>query len=230
MNRKLNSFWKMPFFALIIGLSFSCNTNEIDKLLNEMDSFVNKKNHEELVELIISNDSSSNIKAMAEIARFEIVIEELEKQRRNMSVKQLEKYLSITADAERKLEIIFGKGGRAQTVVIDPTSPYIGVRPTYAYYTGIGSITTKTRDSYSVSIGMNLGYDQDDVKAYSELSSRQLELQDFIRTYISGKYAADLKPENEIRLKQDIKEILNTRFLKTAKIRIIVFDKLEIIE
>jgi len=127
---------------------------------------------------------------------------------------------------------IMNKGGKTQTVVTDPTSPYVGTRPNYTIYSGIGSITTKTRDSvnYSVTVVMNLGYDQDDLTASSELSSRQYELRDFVRNYFTGKYAAELQPENEARLKQDIKEILNTRFLDTARIRLVLFDKLDVME
>jgi len=128
---------------------------------------------------------------------------------------------------------IMNSGGKSQTVVADPASPYIGKRPLYAYYTGIGSITTKTRDtngSYTVAVTMNIGYDQEDLAASSELSSRQYELKDFVRSYFTGKYAEELRPENEARLKQDIKEILNTRFLDTGKVRIIVFDKLDVME
>ena len=128
---------------------------------------------------------------------------------------------------------IMNKGGKTQTVVTDPSSPYIGKRPSYAMYTNIGSITTKTKDTastYTVTVVMNLGYDVEDATAYSELSSRQYELRDFVRSYFTGKYAAELQPENEARLKQDIKEILNTRFLDTGKIRIVLFDKLDVME
>jgi len=128
---------------------------------------------------------------------------------------------------------IMNKGGKSQTMVTDPSSPYIGKRPTYAMYTGIGSVTTKTRDSdasYTVTVVMNLGYDLEDTNASSELSSRQYELRDFVRSYFTSKYAQELMPENETRLKQDIKEMLNTRFLDTAKIRIVLFDKLDVME
>jgi len=127
---------------------------------------------------------------------------------------------------------IMNKGGKTQTVTTDPTSPYVGKRPNYDMYTQIGSITTKTRDAtnYSVTVVMNLGYDQGDLVAYSELSSRQYELRDFVRNYFTSKYAAELEPENEARLKQDIKEILNTRFLDTAKIRLVLFDRLDVME
>jgi flagellar FliL protein len=127
---------------------------------------------------------------------------------------------------------IMNKGGKSQTVIPDAASPYIGKRPVYTYYTGIGTINTRTRDdkSQSVTIVMNIGYDVDDAESYMELNSRQLELQDFLRNYFSGKYAIELKPENETRLKQDIKDILNNRFLDTAKVRNIVFSRLDILD
>jgi len=127
---------------------------------------------------------------------------------------------------------IMNKGGKTQTVVTDPNGPYVGKRPIYAMYTGIGPITTKTKDTanYTVTVVMNLGYDTEDVAASSELSSRQYELRDFVRSYFTGKYAAELQPENEARLKQDIKDILNTRFLDTGKVRLVLFDKLDVME
>ena len=127
---------------------------------------------------------------------------------------------------------LMSKGGKSQTMVTDPNGPYMGTRPNYAWYTGIGSVNTKTRDaaSHTVTVVMNLGYDQEDLAASSELSQRQYELRDFVRSYFTSKYAEELLPENEARLKQDIKEILNTRFLDTAKIRLVVFDRLDVME
>jgi len=121
--------------------------------------------------------------------------------------------------------------GRSQTVT-DPSSPYMGKRQVYSYYRDIGSITTKTRDTtgYTVTVVMNLGFDLNDTTTSSELTSRQLELRDFTRSYFTGKYAEDLQPENEIRLKQDILEKLNTRFLDQGRVRLVLFDKLDIME
>jgi flagellar FliL protein len=127
---------------------------------------------------------------------------------------------------------IMNSGGKSQTQVADPTSPYVGRRQNYAIYTGIGSVTTRTRDpnNTSVTVVMNIGYDLEDTAAGSELNSRQYELRDFVRRYFTGKYASELQPENEERLKQEIREVLNTRFLDTAKVRIILFDKLDVME
>jgi flagellar FliL protein len=75
---------------------------------------------------------------------------------------------------------------------------------------------------------MHIGYDQNDTAASSELNGRRYELQEFVRRFFSGKYAAELLPEHERRLKQEIIEQLNTRYLDTAKVREIVFVQLNV--
>jgi flagellar FliL protein len=128
---------------------------------------------------------------------------------------------------------IMNRGGKSQTVLSDPSSPYIGTRPIFAYYTGIGSITVRTRDfptSSNVTVEMIIGYDLDNPAATSELINRQHELRDFVRRYFAGKYAAELAPEREEELKREIREILNTRFLDTARARIILFNRLDVME
>ncbi|MDR1837156.1 MAG: flagellar basal body protein FliL [Treponema sp.] len=128
---------------------------------------------------------------------------------------------------------IMNRGGKNQTVISDPLSPYIGKRPEYNFYDQIGSITTRTRDyapSSSVTVEMIIGYDMNDQEASSELASRRYELRDFVRRYFTGKYANELAPEREEELKKDILEQLNTRFLDTARARIILFNRLDVAE
>jgi len=125
------------------------------------------------------------------------------------------------------------KQGRAQSSAIDPTDPYTAKRPEYAMYTLIGPVTTATKDfpvRSSVTVEMILGYTLNDNAAQTELTARQYELRDFVRRHFAEKYAADLKPENETRLKNEIKEILNTRFLDRARIHIVLFNKLDVME
>ncbi|MDR1100615.1 MAG: flagellar basal body-associated FliL family protein [Treponema sp.] len=128
------------------------------------------------------------------------------------------------------VKIVSG-GGKSQTAT-DPSSPYVGKRPEYAAFTLIGPVTTKTKDTtnYSVTVDMIIQYDLNDSAAQTELVSRQYELRDFVRSYFSAKYAADLQPEGETKLKQEIREILNTRFLDTARARNILFNKLDVLE
>jgi len=129
-------------------------------------------------------------------------------------------------------------GGKQQTNITDPSSPYIGQKPLFDWYTDIGTVTTKTRDdvTHSVSVVMILGYDKREVDPTSnantvmELSSRKYELQDFVRRYFASKYADELKPENEDRLKQEIKEQINKRLFDKARIRDITFTKFDVME
>jgi len=125
------------------------------------------------------------------------------------------------------------RGGKSQTVINDPYSPYLGKRPEYSYYDVIGSITVRTRDfpvSASVTVEMIIGYDLNDSNASAELISRRFELRDFVRRYFTGKTIAELAPEREEELKKDIREQLNTRFLDTARARIILFNRLDVSE
>jgi flagellar FliL protein len=127
---------------------------------------------------------------------------------------------------------IMNKDSQNNTLILDQTSPCVGKRPEYSFYTGIGSITTTTKTknetNYSITVDMIIGYDLNDQSALLEFTSRRHELGDFIKEYFSGKNAIELQPENEVKLKQEIREILNTRFLDTARVRIILFNKLEI--
>ena len=127
---------------------------------------------------------------------------------------------------------LMSKGGKSQTVVVDPTSPYMGSRPQYTFYTDIGTVTTRTKDerNHTVTVVMNLGYTPDDADTASELILRRYELRDFVRHYFTGKLAQELMPENEAKLKKDIQESLNTRILDKAKVRLIVFDRLDVME
>jgi flagellar FliL protein len=121
------------------------------------------------------------------------------------------------------------KGGRSQTAIPE-NSPYEGTRPQYSYSTIIGPIRTRTKDNNAVVVDMVIGYTLNDNAAQTELTSRLYQLRDFVRSFFSSKYAAELQPENEARLKQEILEYLNTRVLDTAKARIILFNQLDVME
>ncbi|MCL2214800.1 MAG: flagellar basal body-associated FliL family protein [Treponema sp.] len=123
--------------------------------------------------------------------------------------------------------------GASQTVINDPSSPYVGTRPVYAYYDGIGSMSVSTSDyplSVSVTVDMIIGYDLDDTTASQELISRRYELRDFVRRYFRQKTAAELVPEREETLKAEIREMLNTRFLDSRGARVILFNRLDVME
>jgi flagellar FliL protein len=121
--------------------------------------------------------------------------------------------------------------GRAQTIT-DPMSPYVGVTPILQWFTGIGMITTQTRDNTptTVTVVMHLGHDQGDTVTSSELFGRQHELRDFTRRYFASQFAEDLRPENEARITREIMDILNSRYFNNARVRRIVFERLDVME
>ncbi|MDR1565661.1 MAG: flagellar basal body-associated FliL family protein [Treponema sp.] len=126
---------------------------------------------------------------------------------------------------------ILNKSGQSQTVIPE-NSPYVGARPQYSMFTAIGLVRTGTKDPapYSVVVDMVIGYDMNDNAAASEFTGRLYELRDFVRSFFRSKMAAELQPENEARLKQEIIELLNTRVLNSAKARIILFNQLDVME
>jgi flagellar FliL protein len=126
---------------------------------------------------------------------------------------------------------VMNKGGKSQTLV-PQTDSYAAVKKQYSMFTLIGNINTRTRDTapWNVSVDMIIGYDLNDNSTATELTTRLYQLRDFVRQYFSGKTAADLQPENEARIKNEIRELLNTRILDKARVRIILFDRLDLYE
>jgi len=124
---------------------------------------------------------------------------------------------------------ILNQGGQSQTI-IPANSPYVGARPIYSMFTLIGTIRATTRDAvpHSVVVDMQVGYDENDNAAATELTARLYELQDFVRVFFKSKKAEELRPENEPRLKQEILEQINTRILSSARARIILFKQLDV--
>ena len=126
---------------------------------------------------------------------------------------------------------IVNKGGQSQTV-IPSASPFTGSRPQYQAFTMIGAVRTSTRDQipYSVIVDVVLGYDMNDNTTQTELTARVYELRDFLRQFFKSKTVSELAPENEARLKQEILVELNTKILNSGKLRIILFNQLDVME
>jgi flagellar FliL protein len=125
---------------------------------------------------------------------------------------------------------ILNSRGESQTV-LDPTSEYIGTRLQYSTFSLIGQLNARTRDeTHTVVVDMLIEYDLNSNAAATELTARVNQLRDFTRHYFASKYFNELAPENEDALKQEIREILNTRYLDTAKVRGILFNKLDVME
>ncbi|MDR0554416.1 MAG: flagellar basal body-associated FliL family protein [Treponema sp.] len=127
---------------------------------------------------------------------------------------------------------VMNQGGKAQTDTGESTSPYVGKRPEYAFFSQINTVRTRTRDPvpYSVVVDMVIGYDMNDKNASVEMTSRVYELRDFVRNFFAKKYADDLKPEKEAQLKQELINALNTQVLDSTRARIVLFNTFEIQE
>jgi len=124
---------------------------------------------------------------------------------------------------------ILNQRGAAQTAIPD-NSPFVGVRPTYSFFTIIGAVRTQTNDPVpsAVVVNMNLGYDLNDTAAQTEMTERLYELRDFVRLFFRSKTARELAPENEAKLKNEIREYLNTKIFSRSRVRIITFDQFDV--
>jgi flagellar FliL protein len=124
---------------------------------------------------------------------------------------------------------IMNKGGKSQTLVPQNES-YATVNKQYSMFTLIGNISTRTLDTtpWNVSVDIILGYDLNDTATDTELTSQLCQLRDFARRYFRGKSAAELQPENEARIKNEIRELINTTILDRARVREVLFDKFDL--
>ena len=97
---------------------------------------------------------------------------------------------------------------------------------------GRHAIRTKTSDDISASVVVDiaLGYKKDDKATSTEITQRNIELKDFLRRYFTEKTIAELKPQNEQKLKIELRNAINDEILSTSKIRDISFLQLDVLE
>jgi flagellar basal body-associated protein FliL len=221
-------------FIIICLISSSCSADEIDKLLKEVKNFYNNNDLPELVAQMEDGNTNQKIQATTILTRYFTVMEKLEENEANMSANQLEKYLLIGNKATENLTTLFlaysliNKGGTPQTVVIEPETPYVGIRPMYNYFNELGLINTNTKDNKTVNVDILIGYDLDDQVALAEFTNRIGELRNSISRYFNSKNSSELSPEKEMEIKQEILEQLNIRVLNNEKIKTILFNRLDI--
>lgn len=107
---------------------------------------------------------------------------------------------------------------------------YQGQREVYDWYKSIGVIQTTTNDGATVRVNVFLGYKKDDKGTATEITSRIVELKDFLRRYFRGKSKEEItNPDNEEKLKMEIRNGINDKVLSGSKIRDITFDQLDVI-
>ena len=124
---------------------------------------------------------------------------------------------------------VMGLTGRSQTAV--PVSEdYVPLQEPLEWYQSIGNIQTRSSDvpPASIMVDIALGYTAGDKEAPSELSSRSIELRDFLRSFFHGKTAAELQNEN--RIKVEIRNFINDNVLTRTRVRDVRFTRYDIIE
>lgn len=126
------------------------------------------------------------------------------------------------------VNIMGGKGNSQTTVPI--SEEYTGSREVLQWYQAVGSIQTRTKDIIpaSVVVDMAFGYPLEDKVTPAELSSRLVEIKDFLRSYLQKKTAAELR--NEEKIKIEIRNSINDNILSKSKIKDVRFTKYEIVE
>lgn len=118
------------------------------------------------------------------------------------------------------------------TPSIPISDEYVTQREILDWYTSLGAIRTKTSDDISASVVVDiaLGYKKDDKVTSTEITQRNIELKDFLRRYFTEKTIAELKPQNEQKLKIELRNAINDEILSTSKIRDISFLQLDVLE
>ena len=123
-------------------------------------------------------------------------------------------------------------GSNSPTQAVIPINEeYTPQREVYSWYKSIPDIRTKSNDSIPASIIVHvvLGYELDNAVVSSEITARQVELQDYLRKYFSSKRSADLTPMNEDALKLEIKNDIND-LLTQSSIKDVRFLTFEVIQ
>ena len=100
------------------------------------------------------------------------------------------------------------------------------------WYTALGAIRTKTSDELpaSVVVDIALGYKKEDKATSTEITQRTIELKDFLRRYFTEKTVVELKPQNEQKLKIELRNAINDEILSSSKIKDVSFQQLDVIE
>ena len=121
----------------------------------------------------------------------------------------------------------------------NPNPPQLPISDEYTvqreildWYTSLGAIRTKTSDEIpaSVIVDVALGYKKDDKATSTEIMQRTIELKDFLRRYFTEKTILELKPQNEQKLKIELRNSINDEILSNSKIKDISFLQLDVIE
>lgn len=123
-------------------------------------------------------------------------------------------------------------GNTSQQASIPVSQEYVGKREVLDWYTSLGQVSTKTSDALpaNVIVEVVLGYKKEDKAASTEITSRQIEIKDFLRRYFTEMTVEDLRPKNEDKRRIEIRNAINDDILSSSKIKDVRFLSLQVIE
>ena len=128
--------------------------------------------------------------------------------------------------------LIMNRGGKSQTKV--PVGvEYTTQREVLSWYTTLDQIRTQTCDDINpanVVVQVVLGYKKDDKNASTEITERRIEIVDFLRQFFSSKSEAEIAPDKEEGLKNDIRDQINENILSRSKIRDVRFTTKDVVK
>lgn len=121
------------------------------------------------------------------------------------------------------------RGDRAQTFK-EISEEYQGKTPPYLYFSMINQIRTRTADKspHSVSVKVEIGYNEGDEKIATELTSRNSQLTDLVRTFFGSKTADELLTDEQA-IKDELKERINA-VLTNGRVESIIFPEYQVFE
>ncbi len=124
---------------------------------------------------------------------------------------------------------IMSRGDQAKTFK-EVSEEYSGKTPPYKYFEAIKQIRTRTADksAHSISVKVEIGFNEGDEKLSSELGQRIPQLTDLIRTYFGSKTADNLI-NDEQAIKDELRERINA-VLTYGRIESIIFTEYQIFE
>lgn len=129
------------------------------------------------------------------------------------------------------MNIVFKSQSNKAASTAEITDNYLQKKEALDWYTSLGAIKTRSCDeeAASVIVDVALGYKKDDKKCSADITSKKIELKDFLRNYFAMKSKEQLRPQDEGKLKIEIKNAINDNILSDAKIKDVSFQQFDVI-
>ncbi len=126
--------------------------------------------------------------------------------------------------------LIINKNSKPVTA-IPASGEYTTQKEVLDWYTSLDQIRTSSSDPIPASIVVTvaLGYKQGDKSASTEITSRRIELTDFLRRFFSEQTLEGLKPQNEEALRQNIRDQINDEILSNTRIKDVRFTTKDVV-